>query len=411
MRLLSAFRHRGFSYLWLGQTTSRFGDRIHQVAIAWLVVELTHSALAMGTVLTAELIPTLVLLLLGGVLVDRLPRLAVILASDVLRAVIVFCIALLVIAGQITFGHLLLLGILFGTVGAFFQPAYAALVPELVPDEDRSSANGLMQLGGRAAGIAGPAVAAVLVSQGGTALALGIDALSYALSALAAIAIARRGPSTVSSSPMNEGGPPPGGSLLADLKIGFATVVEMRWIGLTVLAAGLTNISLAGPLEAVLPQLVVRHLGGDVGTYGLLNTMMSIGAAAGAVAIGRQAHLRRRGLLLYGAWVALAVMTAMLGLPVGIAGAAVAACCIGAGETILGLAWVHALQQYVPRDRLGRIYSIDALGSYALIPVGYALAGGLADVVGPATVFVVGGSISALLLIVIALHPSIRGLD
>jgi hypothetical protein len=103
--------------------------------------------------------------------------------------------------------------------------------------------------------------------------------------------------------------------------------------------------------------------------------------------------------------------TALLGLSVGVVGAALAACCIGAGETILGLAWVHALQEYVPSTQLGRVYSIDALGSYALIPVGYAIAGGMADVVGPATVFLVGGIVSALLLGVTAMHLSIRGLD
>jgi DHA3 family tetracycline resistance protein-like MFS transporter len=173
----------------------------------------------------------------------------------------------------------LLLGILFGTVAAFFQPAYAALVSDLVPEEDRSSANSLMQLGGRAAGIGAPVVAAVLITQGGTALALTVDAITYATSALAAMVIMREGRADGNLRDANrsgDAGRP--GSLLADLKAGFRAVLGIRWIGLTILIAGITNITLAGPIEAVTPQLVVRHLGGDVATYALINTTTSIGA-------------------------------------------------------------------------------------------------------------------------------------
>jgi MFS family permease len=407
--LFRALQTRSFALLWLGQTASRFGDAVHQVALAWLVVELTHSALAMGTVLTAELAPKLALLLVGGVLVDRVPRIPVMLVSDAARAVVVLVIAGLVLAHQVAFVHLVALGIVFGTLGAFFQPAFGALVPELVPPDDRASANSLMRLGAQAAGIAGPLVAAGLIAVGGLGLAFVGDALTFAISAIALVAI-RRGRSATVAAALDEGAASRQ-SALADLREGFRTIVAMPWIGLTIVIAGITNITLAGPIESVTPLLIARHLGGDAGSYGLVTAMTAAGALVGALMLGGRTTLRHRGRLIYGPWILLASAAAAMGLPIGIAGVAVAAAIVGLCETTLGLAWVHALQQYVPGDRLGRVYSIDALGSYALIPVGYAVAGALADAVGPAPIFVVGGVISMVLLAAVSLHPSIRSLD
>jgi MFS family permease len=407
--LFRALRTRSFALLWLGQTASRFGDAVHQVAVAWLVVELTHSALAMGTVLTAELVPKLALLLVGGVLVDRVPRIPVMLVSDAVRAIVVLVIGGLVLSGQVAFVHLVALGVIFGTLGAFFQPAFGALVPELVAEEDRSSANSLLKLGAQVAGIAGPLVAAVLIVIGGLALAFIGDALTFAISAVALVAI-RRGRAAEVAAALDPGDEGPR-SALADLRDGFRTIVAMPWIGLTIVVAGVTNITLAGPIESVTPLLVVRHLGGDSASYGLVTAMAAAGALVGALVLGGRRTLRHRGRLIYGPWLLLAVAVAAMGLPIGVAGVALAAAIVGLCETTLGLAWVHALQQYVPGDRLGRVYSIDALGSYALIPVGYAVAGAVADAVGPAPVFVAGGLISMVLLGVTALHPSIRSLD
>lgn len=84
---------------------------------------------------------------------------------------------------------------------------------------------------------------------------------------------------------------------------------------------------------------------------------------------------------------------------------------VGAGLATLELVWTNTLQELVPSHLLGRVSSIDALGSYALIPAGYFLAGGAADLIGPATVFVIGGSASAIIIGAGLLHPSVRRLD
>jgi hypothetical protein len=113
----------------------------------------------------------------------------------------------------------------------------------------------------------------------------------------------------------------------------------------------------------------------------------------------------------YVPWLCVGFATAALGLPVAFPVAAGAMFIVGAGGALLGLAWTHTLQERVARDKLGRVASIDALVSDALVPIGFGAAGIAADRLGPAQVFVIGGLIGAMIVGAGLLHPAVRGLD
>lgn len=104
-------------------------------------------------------------------------------------------------------------------------------------------------------------------------------------------------------------------------------------------------------------------------------------------------------------------MLVLMGLPIALVGMYLAACLLQASTTTLGLAWVNSLQELVPTDRLGRVVSIDYLGSYALLPVGFAVSGIAADRFGPSLIFLVGGILSALIIGLGLLHPSVHNVD
>ena len=415
--LLRAFRRRDFTILVLARAISRAGDGIQTVAIAWLVLQLTGSAAAMGLVLTAQLVPTLALLLFGGAVADRWPKIPLMVGSDGIRAIVVGIAALLVATGSVTLPHLLVLGVVFGLVDAVFMPAWAALLPELVPPEDRSSANALASLTVRLAGVAGPAAGAALVAAGGTAAAFAVDGVSFVVSGalLAWLWFARRRAAQGAGHVAPVTGEPrsPSGRrrLVADIREGLAAVVATPWIGLTILAATITNISLDGPLQAALPLLVRRSYGGDVGVLGLYGSAVAVGAIVGAAVVGSRARLRGRWRLIYGWWVGFALATAAMGLPIGVGGLVVAALVSGVGASVVGLAWTNALQDHVPDELRGRVFSLDYLGSTALLPVGYLVAGIASDAVGPSAVFLVGGLVSAVILAAMTMLPQIRVLD
>ena len=400
--LFKSLTHRSFALLWSGQTISRLGDSLYRVALAWWVLEQTGSATAMGTVLILSFTPMLLFLLIGGVAVDRFPRVRVMLASDILRGAVVGVVALLAFGGSLAIWHVYLASIVFGFVDAFFQPAYTAAVPEITPSEVLPSANSLTSLSSQFAGIAGPALGAAIVAMGGTPAAFALDALSFLISALCLVLIPPIPPRA------REGRH---AGALRDVREGIGTVLGSPWLWITITIAALANITRAGPISVALPFLVERTLKENVGALGLLYSMFSIGSVITAVWLGRARAFHRRGLIAYGAWCISGLTTLAIGLPIGLAGVAIAALLSGMAATTFDLIWVNTLQTLVPRDMLGRVASIDFLGSLVLLPVGFGVVGWATDQIGAPMVFVVGGLLTAALAAVGLLHPSVRNLD
>jgi MFS family permease len=403
MNFLRSLANPSFALLWSGQTVSRLGDSFYTVALALWVLEKTHSATVMGLVLVCSSVPMLLFLLLGGVFVDRLPRLHVMLSSDFLRAGIVGLMAALAVSGRLEVWHVLVMSVCFGVVDAFFYPAYSAVVPEVVGASDLPSANSMRFMSSQLAGIIGPALAGLIVAKAGPGLTFSLDGVSFVISVFCLLALARK-------RVLRNAGPAESG-VLKDLHQGIATVLKSPWLWITIGIAGLSNITLGGPFEAALPLLVAQRFGSAAQTYGLLMTVSAIGSLIASILIGRSKRLRRRGYLLYGAWLLASLMLFLMGLPVGLVLMGLAVGIGGASWSILDLVWVNTLQELVPADLLGRVSSIDALGSFGLLPVGYAVAGLAADHVGASMVFVIGGVISALVIALGLLHPAVRGLD
>jgi DHA3 family tetracycline resistance protein-like MFS transporter len=104
-------------------------------------------------------------------------------------------------------------------------------------------------------------------------------------------------------------------------------------------------------------------------------------------------------------------MTATIGFHLGLTGLLIAGFVIGASITVFGLIWINTLQELVPPELLGRVSSVDQLGSFALLPLGFALTGWATDLVGPSVVFVAGGLLTATIIGLGLLHPAIRRLD
>lgn len=401
--MLRALRHRSFALLWAGQTISRLGDNLYRIALSWWVLEKTGSAAAMGTVLVVSSIPMIVFLLVGGVVVDRLPRFRVLFAADLVNGLVVALVTLLAFADALEVWHVYVAGAVFGLAEAFFFPAYGASIPQIVPPESLPSANSLTSLSWQIMGVVGPGLGAGLVALGGTPTAFGLDSLSFFVSSLFLIPllgiVLPRPPGAATKTP------------IADLREGLGAVVSRTWLWLSIVFFGMINVVDAGPRNVALPFLIHDHLGLEVEALGGVTIALSIGSVAAAVALGGRTRLRRRGLLLYGAEILMGAMLIVFGLAGNLAGLVVAAFVYGIGISTANLVWTNTLQERVPGEQLGRVTSVDALGSFVLLPVGFAVAGVLTDAFGPARVFLAGGAIAASLGAVMLLVPSIRRLD
>jgi MFS family permease len=182
-------RNRNFRLLWGGEAISLLGDQFYLIALPWLVLQLTGEALAVGAVLALAGVPRALFMLVGGALTDRFSPRRVMLASNLLRMVLVTLLSGLVIGDLIQLWMLYLLALAFGVIDAFFFPAQSAIVPRLVGREQLQTANAIIQGTMQVSLFAGPVLAGTLIAVlgngqsgqdvSGIGLAFAIDALTF----------------------------------------------------------------------------------------------------------------------------------------------------------------------------------------------------------------------------------------
>jgi Transmembrane secretion effector len=388
--LLEALRHRSFALMWTGQTVSMLGDGIFTVALAVEALAVDRSPSGLAAVLAARMVPTLALLLLGGVVVDRAPRRLLMLGSDAVRGIAVGVIAVLVGAHSITLGALIAMAVVFGIADAFFTPASVALVPELLPGDLLVQANALSSLSrGFAQVLVGQAVGGVIVATTGTGWSFAVDAASFGLSAASLLAI-RAAPRVRAVA----GGGRDLRRAWSDVREGLRYCRGQPWLWASLAGAGLANFAIYSPLGVLVPLLVRDVLHRGAVTLGLVLAARGTGLIAAAWFGGRRGLPRRPVAAMWTGWTTASLAAACSGLAPDpwTLGAliAVATALLAYGN----LVWTPLMQRLVPDRLLGRVSSVDTLSSLGLSPLGIAAAGGLAAAIGTRATLLVGGAVA-----------------
>ncbi|MHB8595776.1 MAG: MFS transporter [Ktedonobacteraceae bacterium] len=433
MRFARALQSRPFALLWGGQTISMVGNGAYATAIAWQVLVLTGSATAMGGVLVAFSLPQIVFTLLGGVTADRLPRRLVLLWSDTGCAAVVLLIAGLSWLHLLLLWHLMVLSLFFGLVSGFFYPAYQAIPPQLVEKDALPSANAMTQLSAQMGQFFGPLLGAGCVALAGPASAFAFDGLTFLISALCLLILRLPVASVeVVSQPLQtrdqemetresnmfhlaKSSPRSIRGVIQEMREGFTEVMQSQWLWVSILTASVTNMALWGPLEVVLPKLVSTVYGSGVWLLGALSIAGALGTIAATFVVGQWRHLHRRGLVanLIFLLPCLALFLFWLPFPhlLEPVMSIVANALLGFGNGMYAIIWISVMQERIPGEKLGRVMSIDVLGSYCFLPIGFAFAGILADRSGPRLVFLIGGFLSMLMVGINLSVRAIRELD
>ncbi|MEA2333373.1 MAG: hypothetical protein QOH58_3511 [Thermoleophilaceae bacterium] len=384
---LRVLRRPDFRNLWLAQATSVVGDRLVIVALALFVTDLTGSATDVGLVLGAQTLPLVTFLLIGGVWADRLPRAKLMIATDVVRALLHALLAALIFTDVVEIWHLVLIEALFGTAEAFFRPAYTGLLPRTVPEAEIQEAQALSNMTTNLAELTGPALAAALVLGVGAGWAFLLDAATFAVSALLLTRV--RTP---------DARPAPGDrrTLLADLAEGFGHVRSRPWIWVTVAVFSLAVPLGYAPLLVLGPSVATDSYG-SAAVFGIVTTLFGAGALAGGLAGLRWRPRRpmRAAFLVIAGWPALLVV---FGVTAPVAVVLVLAFAAGTGFALFDVWWNTAMAERIPPNALSRVSSYDWMGTLALLPVGFLLAGPIADATSADTVMVLGGVLTATVL-------------
>lgn len=369
--VLQPLRNRAFRIVWLGETVSMLGDQFYLVALPWLALALTGSSLALGLVLMAAAIPRAALMLVGGALSDRYDPRKIMIASSAARAVLVGVLALLVWTDAVQLWHLYVLSAGFGAADAFFQPAALALVPRLVP-EDRLEASNALVMGSMAVtGMIGPALAGIAIAAAGTALGLGIDAMTFVFAVVTLMLIRRPTVPEAAVLPTTHGA---FGSIMAGLRYASADP-QIRTVLLAVTAI---NFAVVGPFFVGLPVLVDTFDSGPM-AYGVVLSAFGAAALFGAIGAGTLGSRAQMSLVIPASATALALGMILIALAPSAWAVTLAAMPLGAGVGVLqvsGMAW---LQRRSEPAYLGRVMSLVMFAIMGLTPLSYAVAGAVAE--------------------------------
>ncbi len=388
---------RRFRYFFASRAVNIWGTTMAPIALAFAVLEIEDTAAALGQVLAARSIPMVLFLLVGGVLADRLGRWRVIQASNLVAALSQGLAAWLIITGHAELWHLIVIEAVNGTTSASAFPAMQGMVPQLVARAQLQSANVLLSMVRGALVVVGPTTAALLVVAVGPGWALGVDALTWAVSMLLFIPVRlpHRAPAGTAG-------------IVGDLRAGWTYFRTTTWLWVVVLAFGLLNVIMGGIWYTLGPPVAKDTIG--IAGWGYVLSAQAVGLLVTTVFLLR-VSLRfplRAGML---GCMLFAAPLLILGVEPVLLPLVVAMFVSGAGLEIFNVGWNLAMQENVPEEMLSRAYSYDALGSLAAVPLGQLLAGPLGDWLGYRPVLVGSGILYAGLCLLTLASPAVRNLE
>ncbi|MEO5936176.1 MAG: MFS transporter [Terriglobales bacterium] len=364
-RMLEAMEHRDFRYLWAGNFLSNVGTWMQNIALGWLVLQLTNSVFWLGVVGFASAVPLVVFTLIGGVIADHVDKRKLLIGTQLIMMIAAFLLAALTYWDRVTVTQIIVLALLTGLASALATPSQQALLPQLVPRRILSNAVGLNSAQFNMSRVLGPTVGGFAMAWFGASGNFLLNGLSFVAVIVALMRMHYPAQSAI-----------PEASWWERLTEGFRYVFgnpKTNVLVLLVCSGGLLGV----PYLSFVPYFARDVLHRDARGLGLLMAASGLGAFFAAVTIAYVGKPRYRGKLVFGAGalffaaiIAFAVSREFL---ISVAMQMVAGYCL-----IIMVAIINTRLQLLASDELrGRTMSIYATAYLGLPPIGSFLAGWL----------------------------------
>ncbi len=386
-------RNPNFALIWLGQTTSRFGDTFYELTLIWLALRISHQNYwSIGLIIFVECAPYLFFGVLGGVYSDRWNRKRLMIVCDVLRGLVVLLLPLLDLLGILSLWHLAVVAFILTTLRTFFQPSLQASVPQLVEDQQMVAANGVLFASYQAAAVLGPIAAGFLFVTLPIRTLFVLDSMTFFVSALTICFI------RLLHTRSDEQAAQP--SVRQDITEAIQTLRGAPIVLWSILLSALAILLMAGIMRLGLPAFTTQVLGSGPQVYGILMSGMAFGTVIGALLVGR-VRSTRFGVLLFLGWIFYGLFLALIGLSAWAPLALLMATLTGGAGAVIDVMIISVIQLNIPEQQLGKVLSFFGtlanlgesvsapligalLGFFAVVPVliGSGLAAGLVGVVG-----------------------------
>jgi MFS family permease len=392
---LGALEERNFRLLFSSTTVSSLGDGVSLVALAFAVLQVSDSAVALGLVLGARQAAEAGIVLAAGVWADRLPRHVVLVSAAMVQGAAQALTAALVLSGTATVGLLVAVQIVYGLADGFVIPATTGLVPATISAGRLQQANALLGLSRNMTRIVGPAVGGALVVLGSPGVALLVDAASFVLAALFLTRL--RLPARAALLEVKP--------FFSELREGWGEFRRQTWLWTTIVFFGIGNFAFAAYF--VLGPVIANRDYGGASAWAALSTANAIGSLIGGLIALRIRPRKPLAASCMAAWLILLQplgLALLLPLPVLVGFSALA----GMGIAVHLTLWFTVFQQQVPAEAMSRVSSYDAFGSFVLGPLGAALAGPLAAAIGVSATLYAACVVIVVTEVIIFAQPSVH---
>jgi MFS family permease len=386
---LSALSERDFRVVWLGQAVSMTGTWMQAIAQGLLVLELWDSALGLGIVNFANALPSLVVMLFGGVLADRADKRRILIITQVIMMMLAAALGVLVLTDRIEFWMIIVAAVALGVAFGYDMPAYQAFLPDLVPPEKISQVVALNSSTFHGTRMIGPAMAGGIIAAFGLATAYFLNAASFLAVILSLLIVRYRPKPRPETEHM---------SAIQGLRAGIAHVRGRPHLTALLLLTAL-NTTLVFPIVAILTPFYVKDVldAGPV-TLGLLWASSGVGSLVGAMALiwwSKEARAARIWAAVVAGPVGLTIMALTREPVVAIAIQTVVSISF---SSQLGLIQTM-MQESTPAEFRGRVMSLNGIAFNGTTPFAAVGAAGLAAVIGLPAVML-GASVLFILLAV-----------
>jgi MFS family permease len=365
------FALKNFRRFWIGASLSMFGDGMTRMAFIWFVYDQTKSAAALGILMICYTGPVLVGGLIAGWALDRFDRRNVMIVDCLVRGSAIALVPLFHWLGILALWHVYAAAAVYGLLMMVSLAGIPSMIPSLVSDKQLNTANALEILSYTVSGIAGPALAGLLIAAIGAPATVLVDVASYFLFALALAGMRFPAPQHAATGESQ----PQGLGAAIRLLIGNPVLASITLMFI-VFSMGM------GALNVWLPIYVTSDLGGGSALYGLLLAATALGESASALGLGALGGNRGLGWKIIAAQTLAGLSIALIALVPGVAAAAIGLFLVGFFDSPLTI-WAQTLRMaIIPPELRGRVFALIRLSIQGFGPVGSALAGFLLPVLG-----------------------------
>lgn len=394
-------RNRNFSLLWMGQLVSFFGDRVHQLALAFIVAP--YGELELGLTFAATVLPNVLLGPLAGAMVDRWDRRRTMIVCDLVRAGLVILVPFVI---TINIGLVYLIAFAVATVSLLFRPAKNAIIPRIVDEDELVTANSASTVNETIADLLGYPIAGVLVAalSGLVGAAFVLDAATYVVSAvlLAGMTIPRE---EGSSAPFNVP------AIWAEMVEGWHFLTRQADLFANTLVS--TAAQIAVGVEIVCSVLYAKEVLDRSAlpypqNYSLLMAAIGLGSVIGGLLIGQTGRNLRKGPLTIIGFVGMGITFMLAGLVRDPYVAIALFFLIGATNMIWLIPTITLFQERTPQRLMGRVVSTRQAFVFGVMAAAMGVSGWLSGIVGPAMVLILGGAVCATAGLAGTLVPAMR---